>query len=449
MMRKVSKYGPVGLSTAVLVGILSIPSVAGNDLPKVALETLVEGLTSPVALVSPPGDERRFIVDRTGYIYILDTGDKLLEEPFLDISDQLVDLRDSFDERGFLGLAFHPDFQENRRYYVYYSAPLRDDAPSGWDHTSIVSEFKAKATEAKGQSEPLTTEAQSERKILRIDQPQFNHNAGALSFGPDGYLYIALGDGGNAHDQGRGHPPLGNGQDVSTLLGSILRIDVDQEDAGAAYGIPSGNPFAQGGAGREEIYSWGWRNPWRMSFDRETGDLWVATNGQELWEAVYEASEPGNYGWNIMEGAHCFDPDNPGGMPPPDDCAQEGPQGHDLKLPLIEYPHPGNNTDEAVAGISVIGGYVYRGDDIPELEGRYIFGDWTKGFGRPQGQVFIASRQENDDQPTWKIELLQELDHFLIGFGQDSDHELYLLTTKEGGPTGSSGAVHKLVPAPK
>lgn len=225
---------------------------ADEHLPAVNLETVVTGLVSPVALASPPGFNQRFVVDRTGTIHLLEADGELRNEPLLDISGQLVDLRPSFDERGLLGLAFHPDFEDNGRYFVYYSAPLRDEAPANWDHTSIVAEFRARLPDD-DPAAPFTTVDGSKRVVMRIDQPQFNHNGGSLSFGPDGYLYIALGDGGGANDVGIGHPPAGNGQTTTTLLGSILRIDVDSDRQ--AYAIPEGNPFVGQEAGLDEIYS--------------------------------------------------------------------------------------------------------------------------------------------------------------------------------------------------
>jgi hypothetical protein len=187
--------------------------------------------------------------------------------------------------------------------------------------------------------------------LLEVDQPQFNHNGGSLAFSPtDGFLYIALGDGGAADDVALGHPPIGHGQDITSTLGNILRIDVDRGWPG--YAIPQDNPFVRQ-QGVDEAYAWGWRNPWRMSFDRG-GDnaLFVATNGQNLWESVYRVTEPGNYGWNILEGTHCFDPQNPDETPPRDACPRVGPNGEPLHLPVIEYPHLENQGDAEVAGIS-------------------------------------------------------------------------------------------------
>jgi glucose/arabinose dehydrogenase len=420
-----------------------------DDASPIALETVAEGMNSPVQLVSPPGDARRFVVDRAGVIYQLAEDGGRTDTPFLDLTDSLVELQDGFDERGLLGLAFHPRFAENGRFFVYYSAPLREEAPADWDHTAVVSEFKTMVPEEDGAPRGSSDQADpgTERVLLEIDQPNFNHDGGALDIGPDGHLYVALGDGGSADDQGLGHPPMGHGQDTTSILGNILRIDVDRGWPG--YAVPTDNPFVGDPRGLDEIYSWGWRNPWRMSFDAAgNGDLYVATNGQNLWEAIYRIREPGNAGWNILEGTHCFDPEAPGATPAGTACEAVGPHGEPLKLPVIEYPHPGNQGDAPYAGISVVGGYMYRGDAIDALQGRYVFGDWSLNFGSPSGQLFVATPHASKAEAgTWPMERLMELESFVLGFGQDSEHELYVLTTQNTGPTGSTGAVHKIVPS--
>jgi len=398
-------------------------------------EVIVEGLVSPVQLTAPEGDDRRFVVDRVGMIYILNANDEQLKVPFLDISDKIVKLEEDFDERGLLGLAFHPNYAENGHFYVYYSAPLRESAPDNWDHTARVSEFTI------SEDGPNRADPNSERVLLQVDQPQFNHNGGALAFSPkDGYLYIALGDGGEADDVGVGHPPIGHGQDITTVLGDILRIDVDRGWPG--YAIPQDNPLV-GKEGADEIYAWGWRNPWRMSFD-QGGDhsLFVATNGQNLWEAVYHVNQPGNYGWNLLEGTHCFDPQLPNESP--ENCARVGANGEPLQLPVIEYPHVANQGDSAVAGNSVVGGYVYRGESIPGLQGRYIFGDWSSDFAEPKGQLLMATLT-NTPGALWSLAQIAQLDAYVLGFGEDADGELYALTTESTGPTGTTGKVHKIV----
>jgi mono/diheme cytochrome c family protein len=241
-----------------------------------------------------------------------------------------------------------------------------------------------------------------------------------------------------------GHPPIGHGQDITSILGNILRIDVDRGWPG--YAIPQDNPFVRQ-QGVDEAYAWGWRNPWRMSFDRGgDNDLFVATNGQNLWEAVYRVTEPGNYGWNILEGTHCFDPQNPDETPPRDACPRVGPNGEPLHLPVIEYPHLENRGDAEVAGISVIGGYIYRGEALPDQQGNYIFGDWSQSFDRPAGQLLLAtpSRQQGE---LWQVRQLMELESYVLGFGEDAAGEVYVLTTDNTGPTGTTGRVYRVVAA--
>src|SRR5690606_3191265 len=224
---------------------------------------------------------------------------------------RVVELSPAYDERGLLGFAFHPDYADNGRAFAYYSAPLREGAPEGWNHTAHLSAFTLN-------EDGSALDPASEVVLLEIDQPQINHNGGQLLFGHDGYLYLGLGDGGSANDVAEGHPPMGNGQDVTTLLGSVLRLDVDVEEG---YGIPQDNPFADGvelptdfewsgDAARPEIYLWGLRNPYRFSVDRETGTLIVPDVGQNLWEEVNVVTGPGNLGWNLREGAFGFDPDD-------------------------------------------------------------------------------------------------------------------------------------------
>ncbi|MBM2832210.1 MAG: Glucose/arabinose dehydrogenase, beta-propeller fold [Dehalococcoidia bacterium] len=270
----------------------------------VGLKLVARGFASPVGLVpSPDNTGRLFVIDQIGTISVLNPDGAVLSEPFLDLRQRMVTLNARYDERGLLGLAFHPGFRQNGRLFVYCSAPLRAGGPAGWNHTSHISEFKVMASDW-NKADPA-----SERIILRVDQPQANHNGGELAFGPDGFLYISLGDGGAANDIGAGHPPMGNGQDVTTLLGSILRIDVD---GGNPYGIPADNPFV-GRDGADEIFAFGLRNPFRMSFDKEgKHELFVGDVGQNLWEEVDIMVKGGNYGWNLKEGTNCFGPKNPG-----------------------------------------------------------------------------------------------------------------------------------------
>jgi glucose/arabinose dehydrogenase len=405
----------------------------------IGLHLVADGLNSPVALLSPPdGTRRLFIVDRIGVIWIVSAEGVLSHEPFLDVRHKMVPLREDYDERGLLGLAFHPQYASNGRFFVYYSAPAAADAPVGWDHTSHLSEFRT------SRSDPGRADLGSERVLLRVHEPQANHNGGCADFGPDGFLYVSLGDGGAGNDRGLGHPSMGNGQDLTTLLGSILRIDVDHGDP---YAIPPDNPFL-GQHGRDEIYAYGLRNPFRFSFDA-AGDhqLYAGDVGQELWEEVDIVIKGGNYGWNIKEGLHCFDPDDPDHSP--DDCPDSGARGEPLIDPVIEYGHP---FLPGGIGTCVIGGFVYRGQALPQLQGRYVFGDWTTAGHKRDGLILAASPPAGDDQLWTMKELSVATDDqgrvgaYVLGLGQDANLELYVLTTSRVGPTGSTGRVWKILP---
>ncbi len=395
---------------------------------RVGLEPVAGGFTMPVALASPAdGTGRLFVADLPGVIRVIGA-----DEPFLEITDRVVDLRTGYDERGLLGLAFHPEFRENGRFFVYYSAPLRDGAPGGWDHTSRVSEFRA--------ATPNRADPDSERVILEVDQPQANHNGGSIAFGPDGYLYIPLGDGGGARDVGRGHAPGGNGQDLGTLLGKILRIDVDGPEP---YGIPADNPFV-GRAGRDEIYAYGLRNPWRMTFDAGGGHrLFAADAGQYLWESVKIIVPGGNHGWNLREGNHAFDPANP--YESPAEVPRTGRRGEPLIDAIIEYP---NANQPGGIGAVVIGGYVYRGRAIPGLVGRYVFGEWSRAGADGDGILFVATERPGGQWDFTEMEVAGSgtVGAYLLAFGEDADRELYVLTAKSRGPAGKTGRVYRLVP---
>ncbi len=326
--------------------------------PKVSLELVATGLTSPLALVpAVDGSNLLFIVDQIGLVRILNENGELQSTPFLDVRDRMIQPNAGYDERGLLGFAFHPDFTTNGLVYAYYSAPLRAGGPEGWNHTAHISEFHI------SESDPLKIDPSSERILLEIDEPHWAHNGGVIAFGPDGYLYIGLGDGGHGGDVGLGHVedwyPTnqgGNGQDIeSNLLGSILRIAVAGD---GTYSIPADNPFV-GRAGLDEIWAYGFRNPFRFSFDRAGEQkLFVGDVGQDRWEEVDIAEAGHNYGWNVKEGFHCFYngqvPTDPGAICPGIDV-----YGNELTNPIIEFSNTG--APEGGPGRAVIGGYVYRG----------------------------------------------------------------------------------------
>ncbi len=414
--------------------------------PLVGLELVVDGLTVPVALVEPDdGTGRLFIVDQVGQIRVVDGQGRLLPTPFLDVSAALVALRAGYDERGLLGLAFHPDYANNGRFFVRYSTPRGDDPGepctnfAAGCHTEVLVEYGV------SNEDPNVADANSGRVLLAVDQPQSNHNGGQIAFGPEGFLYAGFGDGGGAHDRGAGHTPgIGNGQDNSTLLGKIIRINVDEGDP---YGIPPDNPFVNIRGSRPEIWATGLRNPWRFSFD--LGDdhrLFVGDVGQNLFEEVNIIRKGGNFGWNIKEGSHCFDPDQPDD--PPAACPKVDADGRVLTDPILEYAHPdvaGNGL-----GTAVIGGYVYRGNAIPALSSVYIFGDYSGSDQTPDGILLVATRT---DLGTWTLATLDvegfsggRIGHYVLGLGQDNSGEVYVLTTDLSGPAGTTGRVFKLVP---
>jgi glucose/arabinose dehydrogenase len=326
------------------------------------------------------------VVEQGGTIHIIQNG-ALLPAPFLDISSKVT----TGGEMGLLGLTFHPQFPQNGKFYVNYVRTVAGQIQS------VISEYSVSAGNG-NQADPA-----SELILLTVDQVgNFpNHKAGQLAFGPDGLLYFGLGDGGSEDD------PFGNGQNTQTLLGKMMRIDVNTTSPGLQYGIPSDNPFV-GGGGLPEIYAVGFRNPWRFSFDRPTGRLLVGDVGQDKFEEVDIVQKGGNYGWNTMEGMHCFNPSS--------NCNMTG-----LTLPIAEIAHP--------EGEAVLGGFVYHGSAIPGLQGQYIFGDlngkiWTLQEGPPN---------------TFTRSLLADSGLSLSSFGQDATGELYVVDI-------GNGRVLKIVP---
>jgi glucose/arabinose dehydrogenase len=406
---------------------------------RVNLQTIATGLVSPDLLISAPdGANRLFVLEQTGQIRLIKKG-ILLSTPFLDVTTLLAPLVSSYDERGLLGLAFDPGFNNSaspgyRRIFTYTSQPvsgpadLPDPYATSLNCQNVVASWRVSA------SNPDLVDPNSRQEILRIDKPQSNHNGGMIAFGPDGYLYIGTGDGGGANDNNlNGHnPSIGNGQDVTIGLGKILRIDVNgTNSANGRYGIPSDNPFASSG-GLKEIFAWGFRNPYRFSFNGV--DLLVADVGQNNIEEVDRVEKGKNYGWRYKEGTFKFNPadgtvsSDLSGLPP------------GLTDPIAEYDH-----DE---GISIIGGFVYRGALLPELQGKYVFGDFSTSFSTPAGRLFYL------DLATGEIRalILGKDDHplglFVKGMGQDQNGEIYVLGSSTLGPTGTTGVVLQLVPVP-
>ncbi|WP_241431467.1 PQQ-dependent sugar dehydrogenase [Natrialba hulunbeirensis] len=434
----------------------------------------------------------------------------------LDIEDQLVSLGigelGDYDERGLLGIAFHPEFDQNGRFYVRYSAPEREGL--GYNHTDVLAEFQV--------DDDLSVDPESERTVMEIQQPQDNHNGGRLAFGPDGYLYTSVGDGGNVHDIGIGHVEDwypenegGNGQDTrENLLGGIHRIDVDADDDQmyGEYGIPDDNPLvdAEGDGELAEYYAWGFRNPWGMSID-DDGRLFVADAGQHFIESVYDVEEGGNYSWNVKEGSLCFSTETP--LDPPAECpdevgedAGEARAGEPLRDPIAEYQH--RRVSEAFIDSSVVvGGHRYAGEAIPELEGTFVFGNWSSlGVAEADGEVLVATEpgaaddevadddddengndvgdengvDENgvDDNGTdtdtnngndtdtdngndlvevderWELTELQfegaeddSLNRYVYSVERDHEGELYVLANTDFRPFPETGEIYKIVPA--
>lgn len=383
--------GPIGGGQAPLPAECA-PS---GDLPRLRLTPIASDLTRPVFATAAPGDaERLYILEQPGRVRVLENGE-VKDEPFLDLVERVTS---EGNEQGLLGLAFHPEYASNGRLFLHYSSRGGDGIDSG---DGVIAEFR------RSESDPTRGDPNSERRLLVVEQPFSNHNGGMLAFSPrDGYLYIGLGDGGSGND------PMGAGQNLSTLLGKMLRIDVDAAEGGRSYAIPPGN--MTGGGARAEIWSYGWRNPWRFSFDACTGDLYAGDVGQNAIEELdFEpAGVSGrNYGWKILEGTRC----RPGGG----DCDPSG-----TTLPVHEYPRS--------FGCSVTGGYVYRGAAIPGLRGYYLYADYCTGrFGRfriENGAAVDVAEITEDINP-------DEINS-ISSFGEDAAREMLVV--------GHGGTVYRI-----
>jgi glucose/arabinose dehydrogenase len=410
---------------------------AADGAPK--LKLLGERFVSPIAL-APLDKDRLLVADQIGRLFIAHKEGATTNKLVFEFTPQQIKFKaGAFDERGLVGIALHPKFSANHKLYAYYSAPLRDEADTNYDHTIHLSEFTFK-----------NDRVENERVVLKLDLPANNHHGGRMAFGPDGFLYIGVGDGGKGNDVGYGHSPQGNGQDTQKLLGKILRIDVDNKEQGKEYAIPKDNPFVGTDKGRPEIFAWGFRNPWGLCFDRG-GDhqLFVAEVGQDSWEEVDIVTKGGNYGWNIREGFVCFNPKS--ARNPPEDCPKVGAMGEPLIDPIFVYKNLGKYAkDPDAKGCSITGGYVYRGQLFPQLVGKYIFADWSStGWAKPGGRLYAATRGADGK---WTMDALAVVDHadgnigaYITALGEDSDGELYVMTNDSNMLKGNNGKLWKLV----
>ncbi len=405
----------------------------------IELQTIVDGLASPLGMAVPDdGSGRMFVYDQEGRVWVITAQGTKLPTPLLDVRNRLTPLG-AYDERGLLGMATHTNFAANPFIYTYTSettAGIADfttqlEAGTTNNHQSVIAEWRIDAANTN------RVDPASRREVMRIDQPQSNHNGGTIRFGPDGLLYIALGDGGGADDEGNGHVAGGNAQFLENVYGKFLRINVDaRTSANGQYGVPAGNPFV-GAPGIDEIYAFGFRNPYTFSFDRVSGAAYVADVGQNRIEEIDVLARGGNFGWRIKEGSFFFDPNGAG--PGYVTATPVVPVPPGLVDPIAEYDH-----DD---GLAVVGGYVYRGTAVTNLGTRYVFGDWGT-FNTPAGRLFYLESDASikefriglDDRP---------LGFWLKGFGEDANGELYAFVSRGLGPSGNTGRMLKIVSAPE
>jgi glucose/arabinose dehydrogenase len=409
------KKMPSRIAVVLFFGAL-ILSAQAQPLPQIQLQPVFPHLeiSRPVWMgEAPDGSGRFFVIGQAGKILIVKKGsDGGDAKEFFNIEDR----HPYFDnEDGLMSIAFHPGFKTNGLFYVYYNQKNPADQhtqPQNYPIRSVISEFKVSATNAD------LADMSSERILLQVPQPFSNHKGGEVAFGPDGYLYLGLGDGGNQSD------PFGSGQNTCTLLAKMLRIDVDTRSTVGSgtrkhelpYGFPADNPFVKepemnGTPPHKEIFAYGFRNPWRYSWDTKTGDLWIGDVGQDLWEEVDLGVKGGNYGWSVREGAHHYKP---------------GPVGAQYIEPVMEYPHRPNLQPQGMfpdhsPGLCVIGGYVYRGKKFPALEGVYVYGDYNLG-------TIWGFRYDRDAHKVTAEGTLLQQPKNIFSFAEDLDGELYVLT---------------------
>lgn len=335
------------------------------------------------------GSGRLFVGSQYGKIFVMPNDDQV-EQPelFLDITDRVM-YKDEENEEGLLGIAFHPEFKKNGEFFLYYTAKKEQ-------HLSTISRFKVDP------QNPQRALAESEEIIWTLKQPFWNHNGGTIAFGPDGYLYVGLGDG------GKGNDPLLSGQDLSTWFGKILRLDINHHDPGKAYAVPKDNPFVNTPGAKPEIYAYGFRNIWRMAFDKQSGQFWVADVGQDLWEEINLVEKGKNYGWSLREGAHEFKNKNQKAPTPTID-------------PVFEYPHTES------WGKSITGGQVYRGAKVPSLAGAYLYGDYVSG------KLWALKVDAKTQKIVANQQILWPPSLPIVTFGEDENGEVYFTTVTSGG----------------
>lgn len=364
----------------------------------VKVQQVTDNLEAPTALAFPGGGDI-WVTEQKGKIRVIKNG-KLTDEPLLDLKSKMIKVNNGYEERGLLGIALHPKFKINRKFYVFYSAPSANKS----DHMDVIAEYKVPTT-------PGPIDPNSGRIILTQEKPDGNHDGGCLHFGADGYLYFSFGDGGG---QGDKHGEIGNGQKMDILLGKILRIDINTPKG---YLVPKDNPFVGRKDARPEIWAYGFRNPYRFTFDKVSRQLFAGDVGQDLWEEVDIVKKGANYGWRLFEGTHPYNP-------------ATGSDTKGITMPITEYSHK--------EGVSVIGGYIYNGSQVPVLKSKYFFADWA-------GPVFYLQKAG----AKWlrgKV-VLQNIPPNLkiTGFGEDTSGELYMLTNPDTGPGNTKGCVYKII----
>jgi hypothetical protein len=476
-----TRFRPMSTAVSVMVVMVALALPAGAQpalglqdpipgrLPStdfsVSLQTVATGFVSPTSASIAPGiADRLFVTDQPGKIWSVDlsNGRKSLFGNLTSLLPPLgnVSPGSKFDERGLLGLAFDPNYQTNGRVFTYQTErwtqpadfstePGNRDNCRQYDPKFIPHPCQNVLTAWRVQDPAdanTTIIPSSGRDLLRIDKPEFNHNAGSVQFGPDGMLYLSVGDGGFGDDQGPGHLRGGNAQSLAPLvvLGKILRIDPNGSDsANGQYGIPPDNPFV-GTRGADEIWAYGLRNPYRISFDPLTGKLWTADTGQDNVEEVDLIHRGGNYGWRHQEGTFRFHPGSPSS--PEDSFVTHGHVSNVID-PFAEYDHTG--PDGSVNGEAAIGGYVYRGSAVPELEGHYVFGDYSHEAdeGVPSGRLFEVVRAGNAAHRVRIIPVDGERDLplFILGFGTSDAGDLYVLGNTTGTLEGHTGVLERVV----